>query len=170
MIWLGSRAIGIGGSAVLMTAMLLSGCATTKTLIGEARPAPAERHYAFQTCPVADCASVTVVRDQGLMAGGCFLSLSAARQPGPGQDVATTRQLAARLDTGEVVTLQLEPGEWLLRMGGDPQGRGLCGPGALRNLVGENSHEIETVLQPRQAKRFRMRLNGDGVMGIERTD
>jgi hypothetical protein len=79
-----------------------------------ARPAPAARVYAFATSGPSTV-QVRVTRDApatGL--GSCFAAIY----------VGAT--LAARLDSGESVALQLAPGEYALSVGHDPQGAGLC--------------------------------------------
>jgi hypothetical protein len=68
------------------------------------------------------------------------------------------------LDTSEVAKFCLEPGEVLLRVGRDPQGKGLC-------AIGQNQWiQRETVLKPGEQKTFRMTTGHFGVFDIIRYD
>ncbi|AKX59736.1 hypothetical protein [Thiopseudomonas alkaliphila] len=75
---------------------------------------PAERHLAF-TEEKPGYAKLVVVRDKGMMGGGCYMG------------VAIAGELAARLDTKEKATFYVPPGMTKMSAVADPQGRGLCG-------------------------------------------
>ena len=72
--------------------------------------------------------------------------------------------LAARLDTSEVAKFYLEPGEILLRVGRDPQGKGLCALGQ------DQWVQRETILRPGEQKTFRMTTGDNGQFDIIRSD
>lgn len=133
--------------------LLLNGCASTPVPLNEATQVSADRVIAFQSPDPARSATLTVVRDGGFApGGGCFRALW------------VNQVLAARLDTSEVAKFYVEPGELLLRVGRDPQGRGLCAP--------RQDHWVqrETILKPGEHKAFRITTGDSGQYDIIRTD
>ena len=133
--------------------LLLNGCASTPVPISEATQAPTDRVIAFQSPEPTKNATLTVIRDGGLApGGGCFMALW------------INQTLAARLDTSEVAKFYLEPGEILLRVGRDPQGKGLCALGQ------DQWVQRETVLRPGEQKAFRMTSGDNGQFDIIRSD
>lgn len=137
----------------LASLFLLSGCVSTMVPINDAKQAPADRAIAFQCSDATKSSILTVIRDEGVMAGGgCYMALW------------INKTLAARLDTSEVARFCLEPGELLLRVGRDPQGKGLCATGQ------DHWIQRETVLGPSEQKTFRMTTGFFGEFDIIRTD
>ena len=136
----------------LLLLLLLSACATTPTYIHEAEQAPVERVLAFQTPTSDKAATITIIRDEGLIGSGCFAGLY------------INKILAARLDVAEVVKFYVEPGEVLIRAGWDPQGRGLCAFGQ------DNWTQRETLLKPGEQKSFRLFLDQNARWDIFRSD
>lgn len=132
---------------ILLTMLVLSavtGCATKPVTAERATPAPADRvHYSGD-----GSARLVVTRDSGLLGGGCYLGL------------LLNGDLAARLGTGETVTLPVPPGEHLLGIGNDPKGGGLCG------LSSMTIREIATTVEGEQSKRFRLLGDMDGGFTI----
>jgi hypothetical protein len=102
---------------LLMFLLLTTGCATTPVPMSEAKRAPSARVLAFQSAGGDKTCTLTVIRDEGFPGGGCYCA------------IWVNRILAARLDVGEFVHFHVEPGEVLLRVGWDPQGKGLCALG-----------------------------------------
>lgn len=131
----------------------LNGCASTPVSLNEAKQAPADRVIAFQSPEPKKNAILTVIRDGGLApGGGCFMALW------------INQALAARLDTSEIATFYLEPGEILLRVGRDPQGKGLCAFGQ------DQWVQRETMLRPGEKKIFRMTTGDNGQFDIIRSN
>jgi len=132
--------------------LLLVGCATTPTPMSESKEAPPDRVLAFQTRPAADAATLIVIRDSGLLGGGCYSALS------------IDGTLDARLDPSERARFFLLPGEHVLSHGRDPQGQGLCGmqvvPPTMR----------ETTFRPNETKYFRLTIEPGGHIDVQRTD
>ena len=131
---------------------LLSGCATTPIPISAAKQAPGDRVLAFNTYSSDKTSTLTVIRDEGSLGSGCYLALY------------INKVLAARLGAGEFARFYLEPGEVLLRVGLDPQGKGLCALGFDRWT------QRETFLKPGEKKTFRMSWKVDGELDIQRSD
>jgi predicted component of type VI protein secretion system len=136
----------------LLLLLLLTACATTPTPINEAKQIPAERLLAFQIPTSDKAATITVIRDEGFLGGGCFAGLY------------IDQVLAARLDVAEVAKFYVEPGEVLIRVGWDPQGRGLCAFGQ------DNWTQRETTLKPGEQKPFRIFLDQNTRWDIFRAD
>jgi len=138
--------LGITGVA------FLAGCATTPVPLSQASQAPPERVLAFQNRPSDDAASITVVRDEGFIGSACFYA------------VHVNRTLAARLGVAESARFFVTPGEILLRVGRDPLASGLCGSDQ------DNWTQRETVLRPGESKAFRVSIDSNGKLDVQRTD
>src|SRR5450759_1981928 len=100
---------------LLLLMFCANGCATAPIAISEAKQAPPDRVLAFQTPTNNKSATLTMIRDEGFLGGGCYYA------------VYINKFLAARLNPSEFARFYLEPGEILIRYGRDPQGQGLCG-------------------------------------------
>ena len=70
----------------LLLALLLGGCATTPVPISAAKQAAADRVLAFQIVTDNKTATLTVIRDHGLLGSACYFA------------VYINQVLAARLD------------------------------------------------------------------------
>ena len=139
-------------SSVVVAAgcLALSACATTPIQLSQATPVPQSRLYAFQTPTASNEAVLLVTRDQGLVGSACYYALY------------INDTLAARLNNGEKATFYVKPGQVLLRYGRDPKGRALCG-------AGKNQWSThETIMQPKQTKRFRLTLTANGRPVVQR--
>lgn len=137
---------------VILFVLLTSGCATTPIQMSAAKQAPTDRVLAFQTPGGDQTATLTVIRDEGFLGSGCYYA------------VWVNRILAARLDVAEYARFYVEPGEILLRVGRDPQGKGLCG------LEPDNWTQRETLLKPGERKSFRLSIDQNGKLDIHRSD
>ncbi|MBL0711056.1 MAG: hypothetical protein JJV99_08600 [Colwellia sp.] len=111
-----------------------------------------DRVLAFQTAIGVKTAILTVVRDKGIIGSACYCA------------VYINRVLAARLDVSEFGQFYVEPGEVLLRVGWDPQGKGLCG------LSADNWTQRETFLKPGEKKSFRLSIDQNAKLDIQRSD
>lgn len=136
----------------LLLALLLGGCATTPVPMSAAKQAPPDRVLAFQITGGDKTATVTVIRDEGYIGSGCFYA------------VHIDKVLAARLDVAEYARFYVQPGEIVLRVGRDPQGAGLCG------VQLDNWTQRETLLKPGEQKFFRLSIDTNGKLDIQRTD
>lgn len=133
-------------------ALLLSGCATTPLPSSQATPAPAERVLAFQEKSPANNASLVLTRDEGFLGSGCYYALW------------INGKLSARFATGETAVFFIEPGEHVLRAGRDPQGQGLCG------VDSDNWTQRETILRANERKFFRLSLDQNGKLDVQRSE
>ena len=131
---------------------ILSGCATTPVSINDAKQVPADRLLAFQTAGADKTAILTVIRDEGFLGSGCYYGLW------------INKTLAARVDVAEYAKFYVEPGETLLRIGRDPQGKGLCA------VDQDNWTQRETILKAGVPKTFRMSIDVNGKVDISRAD
>ena len=137
---------------LLAASVLFVGCATTPIAPTVAKPAPNERILAFQQKNPSTTATLIVTRDEGFIVGGCYCSLF------------INGTLAARLDVGETSRFFLDPGDILLRVGRDPQGKGLCSAGQ------DYWTQRETILRPGEIKYFRLLIDANGATDIQRSE
>lgn len=140
---------------VLLVGVVLSvlcGCATTPVSINDAKQIPAERLVAFQTQDANKTAILTIIRDEGFIGSGCYYGLW------------INQTLAARVDVAESAKFYVEPGEILLRIGRDPQGKGLCA------INQDNWTQRETIIKPGDRKTFRMSIDVNGKLDISRSE
>lgn len=139
--------------ACFVSAVLLTGCATTPTPIAQAKKAPAARLLAFQEKSDTANATLVLTRDEGFIGGGCYLAFW------------INGVLAARLDVAETAAFHLEPGEHLLKASPDPEGKGLCSAGADSFWT-----QRETILRQKERKLFRLSLDENGKSDIQRAE
>jgi len=86
---------------LVISVLLLSGCATTPTPVGEAKLVPQERVY-FKSAPsIPSAARAIFIRDQGFLGGGVY------------QHLFINGERAASIDVGETLELLLNPGEYI---------------------------------------------------------
>ncbi|MDP2882483.1 MAG: hypothetical protein Q8N89_12965 [Azonexus sp.] len=136
----------------LVGVLVLAGCATTPLPASQAKPAPKERIFAFQDKTATNSATAVVTRDDGFLGSGCYYGFW------------INGVLAARLDVAETSSFFVEPGEHVLRVGIDPQGKGLCSAGS------GNWTQRETILRANEPKFFRLSLDLNGKADIERSE
>ncbi len=129
------------------------GCATTPVSPDLARAVPKERILGHQYKSLNNNSTLIVTRDEGFLGGGCFLGFY------------VNGILVARFDTGEIAQFYIEPGEILLKVTQDPEGKGLC---AIKG--GFNGTQRETILKPGDVKRFRIMTDAQGNIDIQRSD
>ncbi|MDP2026249.1 hypothetical protein [Sulfuriferula sp.] len=137
---------------ILTIAALLSACATTPVPVGEAKPVDDTRLLAFKVAPSTPHGTMVVFRDVGFLGGGCYYALS------------VNGTLAVRLGPGEVAKLYVPTGELLLRAGRDPMGAGLCA------LDQDNWTQRETIFRPNEVKDFRLSIDSNGKLDVQRAD
>jgi len=114
-----------------------SGCHSTPVAPSEAIPVADDRLYAFQVPSSERNASITVIRDEGIVASACYIMVH----------INSTE--AARLDTGEIARFYVKPGTVLIRAGIDPEGGILC-------LDPGNWTQVEIIVGAGEGKRFRV--------------
>jgi len=125
---------------------LMTACSTSPVSFDQAKPVPGDRVLAYGKKPAGPYGTIQVARDTGFVAGGCFVAVHVDGRP------------AARIDTGEAVSLYVPVGEHLVGLGADERGSGLCSwSGALK--------EQATILKAGQTKRFR--IGGDTNVGLD---
>ena len=138
---------------LLLLIFFANGCATAPTSISKAKEAPPNRVLAFQTPTSDKSATLTMIRDEGFLGGGCYYAVS------------INGVLAARLNPTEFARFYLEPGEILMRYGRDPQGQGLCS-----SFHESDWTQRETLLKPGEKKFFRLTIDQMGKTDIQRAD
>lgn len=138
--------------ACLVGLALLAGCASEPIPATTAKAAPSSRLLAYQGGNLANAGTLVITRDTGFGGSGCFYAVS------------INGTLAARLDVGETSRFFVNPGEVLLRVGRDPQGRGLCAFGK------SEWTQRETLLRPDETKYFRLSIDANGKTDIQRGD
>ncbi|RYM60033.1 hypothetical protein BSR03_16405 [Serratia proteamaculans] len=92
--------------AFVIAIAFLSGCATQAVFPDQARPAPKERIFKYQS-PIKDGAKLIIVRDSGMLGAGCFAG------------VYIDGVRSASLNPGERVDLYLPAGEHNIAMKGE---------------------------------------------------
>jgi hypothetical protein len=125
---------------------VLSGCVTSQIPAEKAKSVPEDRVLSFQSRPSGPYGTILVTRDTGLFGSGCFLA------------VHVDGQLAARIDTGEVVSFFVPVGDHLVGMGSDKKGGGMC---SWTDMLKEQSASVKSG----QVKRFR--IGGDSQAGFD---
>lgn len=101
---------------ILLFLLGVSGCSTSVTQPNQALNAPSERVFKFQNAEEQQ--SITVIRDNGFIGGGCYAS------------VYINGELSAKIDPKEKVRFYLPKGEYAV--GAALEGRGLCGVNGAR--------------------------------------
>ena len=126
-------------------ALALAGCSTTPTPSDSAKPVPQSRIlWNSQGDSV-----LTITRDKGWFAGGgCFVT------------VIVDGETVARMDTGESITIKVNPGRHILAITGDKEGKGLCG-----FQIGQPIKENATEIKPKEIQKYR--ITGDTSSGLD---
>lgn len=137
--------------ATMCAYLILSGCGTTPVSLKNAEQVPKHRLLGFQE-QRNEFGTMVVTRDEGFVGSGCFCSLY------------VNNQLAARFDTGETAGFFVPPGELLLKVGRDPDGKGLCSIGQ------DYWTQRESLIKKGEVKYFRMTINADGSTDIQRAE
>ena len=131
---------------------IIAGCATSPVPSSQATQVPKDRLYAYQSPSDKANSTIVVTRDSGLLGGGCFVGFWV-------DDI-----LAGRFDTGETSAFYIEPGERVLRVGRDLQGKGLC------TVEIDNWTVRETFLKKDGRKHFRLSMDTAGKFDVQRSD
>lgn len=134
-------------SALIIMALLISGCSTTVVAPNEAIKAPQDRAFKYQLQSDND-SSLTVVRDGGMIGAGCFAT------------VYINGERVAKLNPKEKATFYLPAGEWAV--GSNVEGKGLCA------YSGERQERYISLKQG-EHKAVRVFTGDDGVMDIRPT-
>jgi hypothetical protein len=124
--------------AITIVLTSLGGCATSPVPYDKANLVPPDRVRIVNDSSAT--ATVTFIRDSGFIGSGCFI------------DAYINSDLAAILDGGEKITVNVKPGEMYL--GSKMSGVALCG----NNSV----NYIETTLKKGQHKLFRLFTDQSG--------
>ena len=102
----------LGGCILIFMAM--TACHSKPVSLEEASLTPSTRRLAFQDTTHPGYGRVTVIRDKGVRAPGCYI------------EIYVDDTLAARIDKGEQVTFYLPPGPLELKIATDLQGKAVC--------------------------------------------
>ncbi|WP_410752469.1 hypothetical protein [Citrobacter youngae] len=129
---------------MICIALGLTGCATSAVSVDQATQAPQTRVFSYQT-PVTDGGVLTVVRDKGFLGGGCYYGLY------------INKERVASLDTGEKVSLQLPPGEWMVGFKGEGKA---C-------ISDDYLSEREVTLKAKQHKAVRLFADPSGNLDVK---
>lgn len=139
-------------AGMLFVSLTLAGCATTPADHSKARPVPADRLVGFQSLVDGPSGTLVLTRDKGYLGSGCYAGFF------------VNEELAARIDNSETATFTVPTGELVLRVGGDPSGRGLCA------LSKEHWTQRETTFRSGEKKFFRLSIDMNGKLDIQRAD
>ena len=88
--------------------IIITGCASKPTPFAFTTQVPEERRFAFKQPKSSDSGKIVVIRDSGLLGGGCYYGLW------------IDGTFAARLNPGERSEFYLSAGEHVLRSGRRP--------------------------------------------------
>lgn len=139
-------------AGMLFLSITLAGCATTPADHSKARQVPADRLMGFQSAVEAPNGTLVLTRDKGALGSGCYYGFY------------INEKLAARIDNSETASFVVPTGELVLRVGGDPAGRGLCG------LSKQQWTQRETTFRDGERKFFRLSIDLNGKADIQRAD
>ena len=139
---------------LFMILMFSYGCATTNTPFNMRRQIPPDRIYLDQEKNESKTATIIVTRDRGMLCCACCIALY------------VDGKLTARLRTKETISIPVEPGEVLLKIGLDPYGVGLCS----KSLQPGLEIQRETWIKDKQTKSFRISLTQAGTIDIHRSN
>lgn len=103
--------------------ILIAGCATSATPVGEAKPVPVDELYAFQQKPAGVSGTLTVVRDSGALGSGCDVV------------VYIDGRRSAKVGPGQRASFYLQPGQPNIGIGLAESG--LCSGMAVRSITGK---------------------------------
>jgi predicted component of type VI protein secretion system len=149
-----SHCLAKRATALGVIAITLSGCATTPVSPSTAKQVPRDRLIAFQERTPENSATLVVTRDEGFVGSACYLSF------------VVNGTHAARFDVAETAEFHVAPGEQLLRVGVDLMGQMLCGGPAGKDYWTQR----ETVIRPGETKFFRLTIDANGGMDIQRAE
>lgn len=130
--------------AFVAAIVFLSGCATQAVLPNQAKLAPQERIFKYQS-PLADGAKLIVVRDSGFLGGGCFFG------------VYVDGERTATLNPGDRVNLYLPAGEHNIAMKGEGK---VC-------IADEVPVGRDINLKPNQIKAVRLFADPSGNLDVK---
>lgn len=116
-----------------LAAALLAGCSSNPISISEAKQAPRDEIYAFQSTPAGSYGKITVLRDSGLNASGCDFV------------VYVDGKKSAKLGSGERASFLLSPGSYSVGVG--LAGMGLCAGQAIRTVSTNVTSQKESILR-----------------------
>ncbi|WP_394207395.1 hypothetical protein [Pseudomonas putida] len=124
---------------VIACSVLIASCSSEPIDPARAKSVPHERLYSHQA-QIKAGAKLVITRDSGYWAsGGCIAK------------VLIDGKKAARMDTGEVATFEVQPGRHFVGIDGDDEGGGLC---AMQ--IGQQLKEITTEVSVGEVQRFRI--------------
>ncbi|EKO1175664.1 hypothetical protein ACEU8V_000060 [Escherichia coli] len=130
---------------LFLAAISISGCSTSAVDSANAKPVPTERVLVQGV----GGSVITITRDKGWLAGGgCYV------------EITIDGKSYARIDTGETININVEPGRHILGMSGDSRGKGLCG-----GKIGQPIKETATQISNKEHQRFR--ITGDVNSGLD---
>ena len=124
----------------LLALLVMTGCATSKLTPEQADPVPANRLYGFTQKMASDDARITVIRDSGFTGSGCGLV------------VRIDGKRAAMLNSGELASFYVDPGEHVISAG--LSGQALCS-----SLIDKT---IELNVKPNQERIYRLSVDQNG--------
>lgn len=112
---------------------LLAGCSSNAITVQQAKQAPKDKVYAFQTQLAGAYGTITVLRDGGINASACDFV------------VYVDGKKAAKLGSGQKATFYVKPGS--LNLGVGLAGTGLCMGQAIRTMAAEAAVDREVIFR-----------------------
>lgn len=134
------------GLIVGLVVVLMAGCATRQVSSDKASAVPAQGRFASQ-----GDAELTIIRDAGFSGAGCSLV------------VTVNGETAAKLETGQKVTLAMQSGKWIV--GAHPDGNSLC----RSSLAQRNKRETQVSIDKGDHLVYRLAADQAGAMSIAPT-
>lgn len=133
-----------------IASLMLAGCSTLSVKQTERKQLPPERQLAFKQKSDINNSKIIVTRDSGLVAKACYYGFW------------VDGILAGRFATKETATFYIPSGERVFKFGRDPEGKGLCG------LDKKIANQVETTVDEKTVKSYRLTLDGSGFPSIQR--
>lgn len=128
----------------------LIGCSTLPVSELDRKLLPADRYLAFQEKTEVNNAKIIVTRDSGAVASACYYGFW------------VDGVLAGRFAPKETAVFYVPSGERLLKSGRDPLGKGACG------LDKKIWNQVESTVDSKSTKSYRMTMDGSGFPSIQR--
>ncbi|MFW2173768.1 hypothetical protein ACG95N_09630 [Acinetobacter guillouiae] len=135
---------------LLFSCLFLTACSTLPVDDVKRKELPDDRKLAFKSLTDVNNAKIIVTRDSGFVASACYYGFW------------VDGTLAGRFAPKESAAFYVPSGERVFKFGRDPNGKGAC---SLDKKIG---NQIETIVDEKVVKSYRLTLDGSGFPSIQR--
>ena len=135
---------------LIFSCLILTACSTLPVDDNNKKQLPEDRKLAFKLLSEKNNSKIIVTRDSGLVASACYYGFW------------IDGILAGRFAPKESTVFYVPSGERVFKFGRDPNGKGACG---LDKKIG---NQIETIVDEKVVKSYRLTLDGSGFPFIQR--